>query len=236
MSKGGIEAPPEVAAEVARERVGLIAGEGKREVIGEILAILAREGFTLAFFDCVQTIMDTDGPGDPSAIVLWLENTLSSVPSFIEPLRKRFAQVPLVLACAGIQRWEVRTALAAGAAGVVIYDDLDNTLGSCLRAVQGGQICVPRGHWRQVEPPVLSTREKQILGLVVMGYMNSQIAERLFLAESTVKSHLSSAFGKLGVRSRNQAVDLILNPERGLGTGILALGGEPLETHPAPAR
>jgi len=35
---------------------------------------------------------------------------------------------------------------------------------------------------------------------VVVGYMNSQIAERLFLAESTVKSHLSSAFGKLGVR------------------------------------
>ncbi len=69
-----------------------------------------------------------------------------------------------------------------------------------------------------------------------MGYMNSQIAERLFLAESTVKSHLSSAFGKLGVRSRNEAVDLILNPERGLGMGILGLGGEPLETIPATAQ
>ncbi len=92
-----------------------------------------------------------------------------------------------------------------------------------------GQICVPRQHWRQIAPPALSTREKQILGLVVMGYMNSQIAEQLFLAESTVKSHLSSAFGKLGVRSRNEAVNLILDSERGLGMGILALGGEPLE-------
>jgi predicted transcriptional regulator len=62
-----------------------------------------------------------------------------------------------------------------------------------------------------------------------MWYMNSQIAERLFLSESTVKSHLSSAFGKLGVRSRNEAVNLILDSERGLGMGILALGGEPLE-------
>jgi DNA-binding NarL/FixJ family response regulator len=121
-------------------------------------------------------------------------------------------------------------ALAAGAAGVVLADAIDSALGPCLRAVLSGQTCVPREHWRQIEPPALSSREKQILGLVVMGYMNGQIAERLFLAESTVKSHLSSAFGKLGVRSRNEAVNLILDTERGLGMGILALGGEPLET------
>ena len=73
---------------------------------------------------------------------------------------------------------------------------------------------------------MLSAREKQILGLVVMGLMNSEIAARLFLAESTVKSHLSSAFRKLGVRSRTEASELILDPERGLGTGILAISEE----------
>ncbi len=176
--------------------------------------------------------MEMDAPVDLSAIVLWLENTISSVSGLVELLAKSFEQAPVVVACASIQRWEVRAALASGAAGVVVYDDLASSLGPCLRAVMVGQICVPRGHWRQIEPPVLSTREKQILGLVVMGYMNSQIAERLFLAESTVKSHLSSAFGKLGVRSRNDAVDLILNPDRGFGMGILALGGDPLETVP----
>ena len=54
--------------------------------------------------------------------------------------------------------------------------------------------------------------------------------------ESTVKCHLSSAFGKLGVRSRNEAVKLILDPERGLGMGILALGGEPVEATPTTAQ
>jgi DNA-binding NarL/FixJ family response regulator len=94
--------------------------------------------------------------------------------------------------------------------------------------VLAGQTCVPQAHSHEIEPPVLSSREKQILGLVVMGYMNSQIAEQLFLAESTVKSHLSSAFAKLGVRSRNEAVNMILDADRGLGMGILALGGEPV--------
>jgi len=116
----------------------------------------------------------------------------------------------------------------AGAAAVVLWEDLDLALAPSIRAVLAGQTCVPRGHWRQIEPPALSSREKQILGLVVMGFTNGQIAQQLFLAESTVKSHLSSAFGKLGVRSRNDAVGLILDPERGLGMGILALGGEPL--------
>jgi DNA-binding NarL/FixJ family response regulator len=233
MSKAGIEARRPATAEARQEVIGLIASERPREVIAEILV---REGFALTSFDGVQAITDTHGLADPSAIVLSLEDISSSVPSLIEPLRKRFEQAPVVVTCESIQRWEVRAVLAAGVAGVVIYDDLEKTLGPSLRAVGVGQICVPRGHWQQIEPPALSTREKQILGLVVMGFMNSQIAERLFLAESTVKSHLSSAFGKLGVRSRNEAVDLILNPTRGLGMGILALGGEPLDTTPATAQ
>src|SRR5262249_1747659 len=130
--------------------------------------------------------------------------------------------------CGSGERWEVRCALAAGAAGVVLHAALDSCLGPSLRAVQAGQLCVPRARWRQVHPPALSARERQVFGLVVMGYMYSQIARPLVLAESTVKSHLSSAFAKLGVRSRNEAVDLIANPERGLGVGILAISEDRL--------
>ncbi len=144
----------------------------------------------------------------------------------VEPLCRALVGTPVVVICAEVRPGELRTALAAGAAGVVIEDQLETALAPCLTAVRAGQVCVPKLHARQVEPAALSAREKQILGLVVMGYMNSEIAEQLFVAESTVKSHLSSAFGKLGVRSRNEAVDLILDPERGLGMGILALGGE----------
>jgi DNA-binding NarL/FixJ family response regulator len=222
MCKPDTESRP---TEPAQERIGLVAANGRREVVAEILAILARERFTVTFFDSVQTIVGIDGCADPSAIVLLVENEIASVSHLVERLRKRFVRAPVVVAGASIQRREVRAALAAGAAGVVVHGELDSSLGSCLHAVRAGQICVPRGHWRQVEPPVLSMRERQVLGLVAMGYMNSQIAGRLFLAESTVKGHLSSAFAKLGVRSRNEAADLILDPERGLGMGILGPGG-----------
>jgi DNA-binding NarL/FixJ family response regulator len=212
--------------------VVLIADDSPRETIAKILA---RGGFAVRPFDSVEAILGEGAPEHPSAIVLWVEDTVSSLPGLVEPLTKRLAPVPVIVVCAAIERWGVRAALTAGAAGVVLTAELDSALAPCLRAVQTGQICVPREHWRQIEPPVLSTREKQILGLVVMGYMNSQIAAQLFLAESTVKSHLSSAFGKLGVRSRNEAVNLILDPERGLGMGILGLVGEPVQPTPASA-
>jgi len=230
MSGAGTRRGREAITDAAHGTVGLIAGDevctDTRKLTSEIVA---REGFELASFDSVEAITRIDQSAALVVILLWLETPASSVPGLVDSLTKRFEEIPVVLACASIQRWEVRAALASGAAGVVTYGELKDSLGPCLHAVRAGQICVPRGHWRQVEPPVLSTREKQILGLVVMGYMNSQIADQLFLAESTVKSHLSSAFGKLGVRSRNEAVDLIVNPERGLGMGILGLGGEPLE-------
>ncbi|HTA15567.1 MAG TPA: response regulator transcription factor [Solirubrobacteraceae bacterium] len=207
--------------------VALIAGDGPGEKIAEALS---RQELDVTTFEEAQTLLaehaeQTELP----LILLWTEDSGPTLARSIEPLIGGFPQAHIVVICPSIQRWAVRSALAAGAVGVVLYDNIDETLGPCLRAVLSGQVCVPRIHSRQVEPPALSAREKQILGLVVMGYMNSQIADQLFLAESTIKSHLSSAFAKLGVRSRHEAVNLIVDPQQGWGMGILGLGGEPIE-------
>jgi DNA-binding NarL/FixJ family response regulator len=205
--------------------VALVAGDGSHERIG---AILEEQGLEFDLLSTVEQLLEAEA--EPSLIVLQVEGALSqAVAGELEPLQREVEGTPVVLVCADIRPGELRVALAAGAAGVVLEDRLASTLGPALAAARAGQVCVPIQHSRQIEPAALSAREKQILGLVVMGYMNGQIAEQLFVAESTVKSHLSSAFAKLGVRSRNEAVDLILDPERGLGMGILSLGGEPVE-------
>jgi DNA-binding NarL/FixJ family response regulator len=206
--------------------LALVACENRRKSIG---ALLREQGWRFSAFDSATDLLECDAASDYGLVALWAEDADASAAQQVDLLRRSIEHVSVVVICAAIQRWEVRAVLAGGAAGVAMEKDLDTTLGACLQAALAGQICVPRQHWRQIEPPALSSREKQILGLVVMGYMNGQIAQQLFLAESTVKSHLSSAFGKLGVRSRNEAVKLILDSEHGLGMGILALGSEPLE-------
>lgn len=207
-------------------RATLIAGGAPAKAITSILRAQGMK--TKVFADIGQV---PDGEECPRVVVAWAEDPSSSasLAPAIGLVTQRFEGAQLIVVCKGIERWGIRAALVSGACGVVLYDQLDQAFGPCLQAVLAGQTCVPRAHSRQIEPPALSTREKQILGLVVMGYMNSEIAAQLFLAESTVKSHLSSAFGKLGVRSRNEAVQLILDRERGLGMGILGIGGEPLE-------
>ena len=97
-----------------------------------------------------------------------------------------------------------------------------------LRAtpVLAGQLAVPSALVRQIAPRPLSYREKQILGLVVLGFTNREIADKLFLAESTVKTHLSSSFAKLDAHSRSEAAARILDPDSGYGVGILTIAGD----------
>ena len=115
-----------------------------------------------------------------------------------------------LLAAAG--RHAVRRALSAGAHGAVTTDEVTRVLVPCLEAVASGLICVPADRADELTRPVLSHREKQVVWLAARGLTNFEIATRLFLAESTVKSHLSASFRKLGVRSRAEAAALVLDP------------------------
>lgn len=117
-------------------------------------------------------------------------------------------------------------ALTDGADGVVLDSQLDECLALAVRSVFFGQVVVPSTLRSAFVKPSLSVREKQILGLVVLGLTNGEIATKLFVTESTVKSHLTSAFAKLGVKSRGEATALILDQESGLGLGILAITGD----------
>ena len=123
---------------------------------------------------------------------------------------------PLVVVSSASDGVGIRQAVNAGADGVVYEAELETTLSPATQSVLVGLVSLPRQCHRCVVKPVFSHREKQVLSMVVRGFGNRQIANQLFLAESTVKSHLSTAFQKLGVRSRKEAAALLMDPDEGL--------------------
>jgi DNA-binding NarL/FixJ family response regulator len=129
------------------------------------------------------------------------------------------ARVVLVASEAG--RRQVRAALRAGVEAVLFADQVDTALAPTVRAVQAELLVLPRAQRPAVTAASFSRRERQVLAMVAQGSSNDEIAEKLFLATSTVKSHLTSAFQKLGVSSRNEAVAVLLDPEETVGRLVL---------------
>lgn len=133
---------------------------------------------------------------------------------------------PFIVIAPGRGAGAVREALARGACGVVRTTEVDERLSDAVRAVFAGLLVVPADAASIFGRPALSPREKQVLGLVVLGCSNAEIAAKLKVTEATVKTHLTSSFRKLGVRTRSDATARILDPASGLGLGILALTGD----------
>lgn len=158
---------------------------------------------------------------DPDVLVVAFGRGITERDQQMRRLRKSLPDAHLIAVMPQDSRRGVRRALEAGADGVVFESEVETALPLTVRAVLAGQTAVPAAARHEVDRPTLSGREKQVLSMVVMGMSNKAIAGKLFLAESTVKCHLSSAFSKLGVRSRNEAADLILHSGYGLGLGMV---------------
>lgn len=110
-----------------------------------------------------------------------------------------------------------------GIDGVVWDTRLSESFEATLRAVLAGQLVFPRELHDKGRVPDFTNREKQALSLMIMGLTNREIADKLFVSENTVKSHLNTAYRKLGAHSRAEATRLITDSDEGLGTGILAI-------------
>lgn len=105
-------------------------------------------------------------------------------------------------------------AVEAGASGYLLKAAPPEEIVAGVRAVARGDTALApalaaslvRGMADRGSIPSLSPREREVLALVADGLSNPEIAERLFLGEATVKSHLGHVFDKLGVRDRTRAV------------------------------
>jgi DNA-binding NarL/FixJ family response regulator len=112
----------------------------------------------------------------------------------------------------------ILSALSAGAAGYLTKDAARDDIRRALEAAVAGQTVLDPAvqaallkvaQHGAARPPALpdglTEREAEVLALIAMGLSNGEIAERIFVAETTVKTHVNRIFAKTGSRDRAQA-------------------------------
>jgi len=116
----------------------------------------------------------------------------------------------------------VYAALAAGASGFLLKDAPSTQLVHAIRVAAAGDALLAPSVTRRLiarftDEPVLARvelpadltpRETEVLALLAEGLSNAEIADRLFVGEATIKTHVARVLAKLGVRDRVQAVVL----------------------------
>jgi DNA-binding NarL/FixJ family response regulator len=108
----------------------------------------------------------------------------------------------------------VYRALRAGARGYLLKDVPCEEILAAIRTVHEGGRCIPPAIAARMAERIrhtdLTPREVDVLKLIAKGCSNKQVGERLGIAEATVKNHVVSLLGKLGVQDRTHAVTLAL--------------------------
>ena len=134
-------------------------------------------------------------------------------------IRQQFPTVQVIALTSFNDEGLVKSALESGAIGYLLKDVSADDLVKAIRAAHAGRATLsPEAAQALVhaagQPPVpaydLTERERAVLALMVEGLNNTQIAARLVVSPSTIKSHVSNILSKLGVTSRTEAVTLAL--------------------------
>ena len=136
----------------------------------------------------------------------------------LRELRDMQVQVRIVILTASAERTDIVTAVQLGAQGVILKESASDVLYKCIQAVMSGQYWLGRKRvadlvttLRQIsaaDPAPsrkhfgLTPREREIIGAILDGSSNAEIASKFAISEKTVKHHLTNIFDKVGVGNR----------------------------------
>lgn len=133
-------------------------------------------------------------------------------------IRGEFPQARIIMLTTSDADAEIQGALRAGAAAYILKSMPKDKLLAVIRSVHAGQRHVPPEVAARLAEHLgeedLTTRELEVLQLILDGCRNKQIAERLSIAETTVNFHIKNLVSKLGANDRTHAVTIALR--RGL--------------------
>jgi DNA-binding NarL/FixJ family response regulator len=129
-------------------------------------------------------------------------------------IRKDFPNARIIVLTTYAGDVQVVRALKAGARGYLLKAQVNRELLEAIRAVHAGQKRIPAEVATQMAEHTaeddLSSREIDVLRLIAAGNANKEIANQLFIAEETVKSHVTNILAKLGANDRTHAVTTAL--------------------------
>jgi DNA-binding NarL/FixJ family response regulator len=136
----------------------------------------------------------------------------------IEAIRAQDAAARVVILTTFDGEEDIYRGLRAGAKGYLLKDTPSDEIVHCIAAVMRGQKYLPQGVASKLADRLhsdeLSRRELEVLGHLSGGMSNKQIARLTGITEGTVKFHVTAVMGKLGVKSRTEAVAVAIR--RGL--------------------
>jgi len=166
-----------------------------------------------------ETAIELCGQVSPDVILMDLMMPEMDGATATRIIRQQFPKVQVVALTSFKDQEIVQKALQAGAIGYLLKDVSASELARAIRAAHSGRATLsPEATQALVnaanQPPApghdLTERERVVLALMVEGLNNTQIAARLVVSPSTIKTHVSHILSKLGVASRSEAVALAL--------------------------
>lgn len=182
----------------------------------------------LAIFDDLQLVGEAEsgeaaiqlcGAVQPDVILMDMALPAMDGAMATRAIRQQFPRAQVIVLTSFKEGKLIKKALEAGAIGYLLKDISANELVGAIHAAHAGRSTLsPEAAQALVEtsnqPPTpgltLTEREREVLALVIEGLNNTQIAGRLTVSPSTIKSHVSSILAKLGATSRTEAVTLAL--------------------------
>jgi DNA-binding NarL/FixJ family response regulator len=210
--------PPAYPRTSLDEPVAVYVAAAEGVTAGTIIHALEREGLSLrAGWGALQELARPEWDRLDLVIVVEADGATYSEAQYLE-LRDTLPQATIAVICP-TDRERPQALLWAGVNGIIFDPGADAVVGAAVRTLLSGYVAVPLALRAALQPPPLTRRERQMLELVLEGLTNREIAERLYLAESTVKRHLSSTFRRLGVNSRREAAAAVLAAEQALTVG-----------------
>lgn len=146
----------------------------------------------------------------PDLIVSDLKMPGPSVIDSCKKLKEQMPEVKVMILTAFDESEDIFRALDSGIDGYIMKDTLPEQIISTMEMVLMGYSCfqpkLKRAKKEEAEDLALTEKEQEIFQLIVQNLSNQEIAQKLYISEATVKTHVSSILRKTGQPNRSQAV------------------------------